>query len=120
MAHLPLEHEGATARIIQEYVPGRQVTIAHIIANPDAALCDKVGLDASDAVGILTVTPGEGTIIAGDLAMKASNVRIGFLDRFSGTLVVCGGLTNVEMAVEAANRGLAEVLGFHPATVTRT
>ena len=120
MARLPLDHEGASARIIQEYVPGRQVTIAHIIANPDAALCEKVGLDTSDAVGILTVTPGEGTIIAGDLAMKASDVRIGFLDRFSGTLVVCGGLVSVEVAIEAANRGLESILGFYPAPVTRT
>lgn len=120
MTRLPLDRDGATARIIQEYVPGRQVTIAHIIANPDAALCERVGLDTSDAVGILTVTPGEGTIIAGDLAMKASNVRIGFLDRFSGTLVICGGLVSVEVAIEAANRGLETVLGFHPAPVTRT
>ena len=25
-------------RIIQEYVPGKQITMAHVIANPDASL----------------------------------------------------------------------------------
>ena len=120
MTRLPLNYEEASRRIIQEYVPGRQVTIAHIISNPDADLCDKVGLDKVDAIGILTTTPGESTIIAGDLAMKAAEIRIGFLDRFSGTLVICGKLTNVEVAIEAANNGMENILGFYPAPITRT
>jgi ethanolamine utilization protein EutS len=121
MTKLPYQEqdEGIT-RIIQEYVPGRQVTIAHIIANPDRILCQRVGLEEAEAIGMLTITPGESTIIAGDLALKAADVRIGFLDRFSGTLVVTGRLTNVEVAVEAANRGLEAILSFHPAAITRT
>lgn len=114
------EPDEVSARIIQEYVPGRQVTIAHIIANPDVALCQKVGLDDADAIGLLTLTPGESTIIAGDLAMKAADVRIGFLDRFSGTLVVTGRLTSVQVAIEAANNGMADLLGFHPARITKS
>lgn len=114
------DDEEVTARIIQEFVPGRQVTIAHLIANPDASLCQRIGLDRVDAIGVLTLTPGESTIIAGDLAMKAADVEIGFLDRFSGTLVITGRLTSVEVALEAVNRGLETILGFHPAHVTRT
>jgi ethanolamine utilization protein EutS len=57
--------EKASTRIIQEYVPGRQVTIAHVIANPDKPLCQRVGLEQADAIGIMTVTPGESAIIAG-------------------------------------------------------
>ncbi|HMQ35868.1 MAG TPA: ethanolamine utilization microcompartment protein EutS [Chloroflexaceae bacterium] len=114
------EPDEISARIIQEYVPGRQVTIAHIIANPDGALCEKVGLDDADAIGMLTLTPGESTIIAGDLALKAADVRIGFLDRFSGTLVVTGRLTSVQVAIEAANSGMEAILGFHPARITRS
>ena len=119
MAQFP-EADQATTRIIQEYVPGRQVTIAHIIANPDQTLCRLVGLDDVDAIAMLTLTPGESAIIAGDLALKAADVRIGFLDRFSGTLVITGGLVSVEVATEAANRGLQNILGFHPARITRT
>jgi ethanolamine utilization protein EutS len=110
----------APTRIIQEYVPGRQVTIAHVIANPDKPLCERVGLKEAEAIGIMTITPGESAIIAGDLALKAADVDIGFLDRFSGTLVISGRLSSVTMALEAANRGMQEVLGFFPATVTRT
>jgi ethanolamine utilization protein EutS len=120
MSTHPYEPDEISARIIQEYVPGRQVTIAHIIANPDQHLCEKVGLESTDAVGLLTLTPGESTIIAGDLALKAADVRIGFLDRFSGTLVVTGRLTSVQVAIEAANNGMAAILGFHPAPITRS
>ena len=38
---------GEKTRIIQELVPGKQVTIAHIIANPDEILYKKLGLDPS-------------------------------------------------------------------------
>ncbi len=115
-----LERDQVTTRIIQEYVPGRQVTIAHVIANPDKPLCQRVGLKDAEAIGIMTVTPGESAIIAGDLALKAADVEIGFLDRFSGTLVVSGSLSSVLMALEAANRSLHEILGFYPAPITRT
>ena len=39
-------------RIVQEYVPGRQVTMAHIIPNPVDDLYTKLGvLDVSGAIG---------------------------------------------------------------------
>lgn len=37
--------DGNKTRIIQELVPGKQITIAHIIANPDEILYNKLGLD---------------------------------------------------------------------------
>ncbi len=114
------QHDQALSRIIQEYVPGKQVTIAHVIANPDRSLCARVGLEEADAIGILTVTPGESAIIAADLALKAASVEIGFVDRFSGTLVITGDLSSVETGVEAVNRGLQAILGFHPASLTRS
>ena len=51
-------------RIIQETVPGRQITLAHIIAGPDAIIYKKLGLDprmdyARSAIGILTITPAK-------------------------------------------------------------
>jgi ethanolamine utilization protein EutS len=118
--HRVHDHEEVSTRIIQEYVPGRQVTIAHIIANPDRPLCKRVGLDEAEAIGIMTITPGESAIIAGDLALKAADVDIGFLDRFSGTLVINGRLSSVQSALEAANRGMEEILGFFPAKITRS
>ena len=116
----PPNREQVSTRIIQEYVPGRQVTIAHVIANPDKPLCKRVGLSEAEAIGIMTVTPGESAIIAGDLALKAADVEIGFLDRFSGTLVINGRLSSVLSALEAANRGMEQILGFYPAPITRS
>ncbi len=40
------QHTEEKMRIIQELVPGKQVTLAHIIANPDASLYEKISLEA--------------------------------------------------------------------------
>ena len=44
--------------MIQEYVPGKQVTLAHIIASPNKEIYTKLGLPegTSNALGILTIT----------------------------------------------------------------
>lgn len=57
-------------RIIQESVPGKQVTLAHLIANPDKVVYKKLGLNPhidyhKSSIGILTMTPSETAIIAG-------------------------------------------------------
>ena len=80
------------ARIVQELVPGKQVTIAHLIANPDKILYEKLGLNpdidySKSAIGILTISPAETAVIAADIAIKASGVDLSFVDRFSGTLI---------------------------------
>jgi len=109
-------------RIIQEFVPGKQVTMAHLIANPDQNLYQKLGVvsERRGALGILTITPSEGAIIGADVATKAADVELIFVDRFSGTLVVCGSVSNVEAALVEVNRALSEILKFTPAELTRT
>ena len=87
-------------RIIQEYVPGKQITLAHLIASPDDSLYQKLGLETQGAIGIMTITPSEGAIIAADIATKAAGVDIGFLDRFSGSLVITGDVASVEAALK--------------------
>ncbi len=63
-------------RIIQEFVPGKQVTLAHLIAHPGSDLAKKIGVPGAEAIGIMTLTPGETAMIAGDLATKAAGVDI--------------------------------------------
>ena len=88
-------------RIIQEFVPGRQITLAHIIASPVPELYSKLGIiDVRSAIGIFTITPSEGAIIAADVASKASNVSIGFVDRFSGSLLIYEDVADVKEAME--------------------
>jgi ethanolamine utilization protein EutS len=111
---------GEKTRIIQEFVPGRQVTIAHIIANPNRDICERIGVDNKGAIGIMTITPGEGSIIAADAASKSANVRIEFVDRFTGGLVFSGEVAAVESALMNAMRALSDILGFDSASVTRS
>ena len=82
-------------RIIQETVPGKQVTLAHIIASPGEIIYQKLGLNPEldykqSAIGILSMCPSEISVIAGDIAMKTAPIEIGFIDRFSGTLIFTG------------------------------
>ena len=108
-------------RIIQEFVPGKQVTLAHVIANPDDKLYGKLGLiDVSGAIGILTITPSEAAMIAADVATKAADVQIGFVDRFNGSVVVTGDVAAVEAALRDVIRVLCDMMGFSSATITKT
>ena len=114
--------EESKQRIIQEYVPGKQVTLAHIIANPNEDIYKKLGLivDKKDAIGILTITPSEASIIAADVATKASGVSLGFIDRFSGSLVVTGDISSVESALNEVLDVLVNILNFSSTKITRT
>ncbi len=113
------------SRIIQELVPGKQITIAHIIANPDEILYKKLGLDpAVDynklAIGIVTVSPAETSIIIADIAIKNSGAEIGFVDRFSGTLIVTGTVSQVEETLETLCTYCKNTLEFSVCGVTKT
>ena len=90
-------------RTIQEYVPGKQITLCHIIAKPDVSVYQKLGLgdDINQAIGILTITPAEAAIIAADTCTKAAKVKVGFLDRFSGSVVITGEIFGIERALGA-------------------
>lgn len=112
-------------RIVQELVPGKQVTLAHIIASPDEIVYKKLGLNpaldyARAAIGILSMSPAEISVIAGDLAVKTANIDLGFIDRFSGTLIFTGRVAEVEEAVRVICDYLATELGFTICKVTRT
>ena len=91
----------AKQRIIQEFVPGKQVK-------------------GRNAIGILTITPGEGTIIAADIASKSGDIEIGFIDRFSGALLITGDVSAVESALRSVIEGLQRILGFFPTDLTRS
>ena len=107
-------------RVVQEYVPGKQVTLAHLIANPKKELCERLGITDGGAIGILTITPCEAAIIAADAATKTAAVQIGFMDRFTGSVVLTGTVSAVEAALQQVVSLLAGGLGFSAAKLTRS
>ena len=119
-----LTNEGKV-RIIQELVPGKQITIAHLIANPDNELYEKLGLNpnieySKSAIGIVTISPAETAVIAADIAVKSAGVELGFVDRFSGTLIVTGTVSETEAALKAILDYVEEKMGFTVCNMTRT
>ena len=92
-------------RIIEESVPGKQVTIAHVIASPIPSIYESLGIEESGAIGILTLSP---------------YVDIGFLDRFTGSVVIMGDVQSVETALKAVTEKLKTILQFDVVPVTKT
>ena len=112
-------------RIVQELVPGKQITLAHIIANPDPVLYQKLGLNPKNdysrsAIGVLTVSPAETAVIAADIAMKSSGADVGFVDRFTGTLIITGTVSSVDEAFSAIMNYVRDKLGYTVVEKTRT
>ena len=107
-------------RVIEESVPGKQITWAHVIAAPIASVYQSLGIDAAGAIGILTLSPFETAMIAADTAAKVADVEIGFLDRFTGSVVITGDVESVETSLTEVLRVFKEVLHFSVVDVTRT
>lgn len=112
-------------RIIQELVPGKQITLSHVIASPDPILYTKLGLNPEidynkSAIGILTVSPAETAVICADIATKAANVGLSFVDRFSGTLIITGMVADVESALRSIMDYAETTLGYSCCKITKT
>lgn len=73
-----------------------------------------------DAIGILTLTPGEtGDHRRGIWRCVRQDVNVAFLDRFSGTLILYGSVGAVEQALTQVNDMLNRLLQFTICPVTR-
>lgn len=120
-----MNHENDLLRIIQESVPGKQITMAHVVSNPDPILYQKLGLDPkvdyhNAAIGIMAITPYETSIIAADACLKYSPVDLGFIDRFSGTLIVTGLISDVEAGFERVLNYCKDEMGYTVCNITKT
>ena len=90
-------------RIVQETVAGKEITFAHVMGGPAPIIYQKLGNPQVDyqssAIGIMNMTPPESAVIASDIAVKSGNVYLGFADRFTGTLIVTGEISDVMSAM---------------------
>lgn len=119
-----LKNENQLMRIIQEIVPGKQVTMAHVISSPNKVIYQKLGLDPKinyngAAIGILTMSPSESSIIAADIAIKKASIEIGFIDRFSGTLIITGRISDVTTALQAVLNYTESEMNFTVCNLTK-
>jgi len=99
-----MANENKQVRIVQETVAGKEITFAHIIGSPAPVVFQKLGLNPQvdyslSAIGIMNMTPPESAVIASDIAVKSGDVYLGFADRFTGTLIITGRLSDVETAI---------------------
>lgn len=120
--HNDWEHlKGQKLRMTRVRVPGKEVCLAHIITPSDECIYQNLALHigvhegenhTGEAIGMVRFTPWEAVVVAADVAMKSADVTLCFMDRFCGSLIVSGGLSQVQTAVESVVRFFDEELGF--------
>lgn len=128
--HDDYEHlKGKKLRMTRVRVPGKEVCLAHIISPSDASIYQNLALHigvhegedhTGESIGLIRFTPWESVVAAADVAVKSANVEIGFMDRFCGSLILTGSLTDVQTAVEAVVKFFDEVLGFKTCEIHRS
>lgn len=113
--------KGKKLRMTRIRVPGKEVCLAHVISPSDKSVYQNLALHigvhegedhTGESIGLIRFTPWESVVVAADIAVKSANVQICFMDRFCGSLIVSGRLTDVQTAVEAVVRFFDEELGF--------
>lgn len=121
--------KGKKLRMTRVRVPGKEINLAHVISRSDTCIYQNLGLHigvhegedhTGESIGIISFTPWESVVVAADVAVKSADVQIGFMDRFCGTLILTGGLSQVETAVEAVVKFFKEELHFPVGEIVRS
>ncbi len=121
------QENGRTRRMVNVTVAGREIRLAHVIGVSEASVYKNLGLDIGTnagadftgmSIGTIHITPPESAIIAADIAVKSGDVIIGFLDRFSGTLILTGPRVEVRTAFDEIVKYFREGLNYKTCPVT--
>lgn len=114
-------------RLVRVRVPGREISLAHVIGVSDTSVYQNLGLHigthlgedhTGESIGLLNITPWEATIVAADVAMKSGHVELGFLDRFRGSVILLGGRAEVRSAIEGVVAFFRHELNFTVCDIT--
>lgn len=121
--------KGKKLRMIRVRVPAKEVCLAHIINPSQACIYQNMALHigvhagedhTGESLGFVRFTPWESVVVAADVAVKSANVEICFLDRFCGSLIISGKLSEVQTSVEEVVRFFKEELGFRVCEIQRS
>ena len=121
--------KGQKLRMTRMRVPGKEVCLAHIISPSDKCIYQNLGLHigvhegedhTGESIGFVRFTPWEAVVVAADVALKSADIEIGFMDRFNGSLIITGNLSNVQTAVEEVVKFFDEELGFDTCEIHRS
>lgn len=118
------ENREEQIRIVQETVAGKEITFAHVMGGPAPIVYQKLGLNpqvdyTSSAIGIMNMTPPESAVIASDIAVKSGNVYLGFADRFTGTLIITGEISDVMSALTEVVDFFRDSMGYVVCSITK-
>ena len=114
--------KGRKLRMTRVRVPGKSIDFAHVFTPSDSVVYKNLALDigvhegedhTGESIGIIRITPWEAIVVATDVAVKAADVEVGFMDRFSGALIILGGLSQVLTAIEEVVRFFRDELNFN-------
>ena len=117
------EHlKGKKLRMTRVRVPGKSIDFAHVFTPSDPSVYQNLALHigvhegedhTGESIGIIRITSWEAIVVATDVAVKAADVEVGFMDRFSGALIILGGLSQVLTAIEEVVRFFRDELNFN-------
>ena len=117
------EHlKGKKLRMTRVRVPGKSIDFANVFTPSDPSVYQNLALHigvhegedhTGESIGIIRITPWEAIVVATDVAVKAADVEVGFMDRFSGALIILGGLSQVLTAIEEVVRFFRDELNFN-------
>ena len=120
--HDDYEHlKGKKLRMTRVRVPGKSIDFAHVFTPSDPSVYQNLALHigvhegedhTGQSIGIIRITPWEAVVVATDVAVKAADVEVGFMDRFSGALIILGGLSQVLTAIEEVVKFFRDELNF--------
>ena len=121
--------KGRKLRMTRVRVPGKSIDFAHVFTPSDSVVYRNLALDigvhegedhTGQSIGIIRMTPWEAVVVATDVAVKAADIEVGFMDRFGGALIILGGLSQVLTAIEEVVRFFRDELNFDVCEIHRS
>ena len=112
--------KGKRLRMTRLRVPAKEVCLAHVLNPSEERIYHNLALHigvhegedhTGEALGLIRFTPWEAVVVAADVAVKSADVQLCFMDRFCGSLIISGNLTEVQTAVESVVKYFGEI-GF--------